>query len=166
MTWSTAFSFNCWATWVILLPNTLFLMNKWWNPQNSVDSRGFDFVPLKIYRAPILYLRTVHTCTSNNYFVYPMVKVRKVIDTNILLSRSTMNSMWTSLLYLTCLLYLVRTSHGYFYKDNTVSDNEKQCFCEVNCRIPPIIILSSSQIKIPPGCTWLRSAINYPCLSS
>lgn len=123
------------------------------SPKQCRQSR-FDFVPLKIYRAPILYLRTVHTCTSNNYFVYPMVKVRKVIDTNILLSRSsTMNSMWTSLLYLTCLLYLVRTSHGYFYKDNTVSDNEKQCFCEVNCRIPPIIILSSSQIKIPPGCT-------------
>lgn len=51
-----------------------------------------------------------------------------------------MNSMWTSLLYLSCLLFLVQTSHGYFYKDNTVTDNVKQCFCEVNPSNPcPIL---------------------------
>lgn len=40
--------------------------------------------------------------------------------------------MWSSLLYLSILLYLVQPSHGYFYKGSQVSDNEKQCFCEVS----------------------------------
>lgn len=39
--------------------------------------------------------------------------------------------MWNLLLYLSCLLYLVHPINGYFYKENTVSDNDKQCFCEV-----------------------------------
>lgn len=42
------------------------------------------------------------------------------------------DKMWRTVVVLSCLLYLVHPSHGYFYKDAAVSEsNEKQCFCEV-----------------------------------
>lgn len=47
----------------------------------------------------------------------------------------TMMKLCSALLYLSVLLCLVHPSHGYFYKENPVSDNDKQCFCEVSISI-------------------------------
>lgn len=47
----------------------------------------------------------------------------------------TMMKLCSALLYLSVLLCLVHPSHGYFYKESPVSDNDKQCFCEVSTPI-------------------------------
>lgn len=88
------------------------------------------------------------------------------------LGSTTNYTMWKVLLLLSCLLYLVQPSHGYFYKENTVSDNDKQCFCEVGkdyfcCRHFPFlrdlwhVLLISYQCTLPAQGQYRRLQLQY-----